>query len=132
MCCLPCRQVMEEGERLSKKQLAQESTIKKLRVSSKEVAAEKSRLEAQLAQDQGQLATTRHALETANASLQVPASCSARCTCDAARGNSESEHCSCSMPHGCHGRRLRKRTGPSCSGRSSTMRTCCRGRAPAR
>ena len=62
---------MEEGERLSKKQLAQESTIKKLRVSGKEVAAEKARLEAQLAQDQGQLATTRHALEAATASLQV-------------------------------------------------------------
>ena len=69
------RQVMEEGERLSKKQLAQESTIKKLRVSSKEVAAEKARLEAQLAQDQGQLASTRHALEAANASLQVPTGC---------------------------------------------------------
>ncbi len=66
------RQVMEEGERLSKKQLAQESTIKKLRVSGKEVAAEKARLEAQLVQDQGQLASTRHALEAATASLQVP------------------------------------------------------------
>ncbi len=64
-------QVMEEGERLSKKQLAQESTIKKLRASSKEVAAEKARLEAQLAQDQSQLAATRHALENVNASLQV-------------------------------------------------------------
>jgi hypothetical protein len=62
---------MEEGERLSKKQLAQESTIKKLRASSKEVAAEKARLEAQLAQDQSQLAATRHALENVNASLQV-------------------------------------------------------------
>ena len=67
------RQVMEEGERLSKKQLTQESTIKKLRATGKEVAADKARLEAQLAQDQQQLATTRHALETANASLQVPA-----------------------------------------------------------
>ena len=68
---LSARQVMEEGERLSKKQLAQESTIKKLRATSKEVAAEKARLEAQLAQDQGQLAAMRHALETANSSLQV-------------------------------------------------------------
>ncbi len=34
-------QVMEEGERLSKKQLAQENTIKKLRSQLEEVKAEK-------------------------------------------------------------------------------------------
>jgi len=122
---------MEEGERLSKKQLAQESTIKKLRASGKEVAAEKARLEAQLAQDQGQLASTRHALEAATASLQVYKS--------SPLSDAVGEHirsCVIGLPdngyRGCTRRLLRRRTGRSYSGRSSTTKTCCPGRAPAR
>jgi hypothetical protein len=42
-------QVMEEGERLSKKQLAQESTIKKLRAELAEVRSEKGSASASLA-----------------------------------------------------------------------------------
>lgn len=46
---------MEEGERLSKKQLAQESTIKKLRASLKEAAEARASLDATLASERTRL-----------------------------------------------------------------------------
>jgi hypothetical protein len=46
---------MEEGERLSKKQLAQESAIKKLRAGAKEAAEQKAALEAALASERARL-----------------------------------------------------------------------------
>ena len=44
-----CVQVMEEGERLSKKQMAQENTIKKLRGELAELRSEKGSTSASLA-----------------------------------------------------------------------------------
>lgn len=50
-------QVMEEGEVLSKKQLTQESTIKKLRTAAKEAAEKYGTLQAELASQNGHLRT---------------------------------------------------------------------------
>lgn len=56
---------MEEGEGLSKKQLAQETTIKKLRAAAKEAAEKYGSLQAELASQNGRL---RNAIASAAAS----------------------------------------------------------------
>ena len=66
---------MEEGERLSKKQLTQESTIKKLRAAAKEAVTEKAGLEAQIAELRDQAASNNVQLEQANTALQVTSCC---------------------------------------------------------
>lgn len=67
------RQVMEEGEALSRKQLAQESTIRKLRVAAKEAAEARATVEATLASEQRRL---QEALAAHAASEEH---CKARC-----------------------------------------------------
>ena len=70
---LACRvlQVMEEGERLSKKQLAQESAIKKLRAGAKEAAEQKVALEAALASERARLQDALAARAAADEARQV-------------------------------------------------------------
>lgn len=62
------RQVMEEGEVLSKKQLAQESTIRKLRTAAKEAAEKYTSLQAELASQNSRL---RNTIASATASDQA-------------------------------------------------------------
>lgn len=65
-------QVMEEGERLSKKQLAQESTIKKLRASMNEAAEQRASLESALASERSRLQGALAARAAADDARQVP------------------------------------------------------------
>lgn len=59
MCAMLCgAQVMEEGERLSKKQLAQENTIKKLRAQLEEARADKGSAAASLAGERSKVCNT--------------------------------------------------------------------------
>lgn len=73
-------QVMEEGERLSKKQLAQESTIKKLRASAKEAGEQRSSLDSALASERSRLQDALAARAAAEEARQVQC-CSTYGTC---------------------------------------------------
>lgn len=64
---------MEEGERLSKKQLAQESTIKKLRTQAKELGAEKGKLAADLAAERQALQAAKRQKQELDTSFAVSA-----------------------------------------------------------
>lgn len=64
-------QVMQEGERLSKKQLAQESTIKKLRAGLKEAGDARSAQDASLASERQRLQDALSARAAAEDSRQV-------------------------------------------------------------
>ena len=69
---------MEEGERLSKKQMVLEGTIKKLRAAAKESAAQKSAVDEALAQQQLEAAAAKLQLEQATAALQARRRCAVR------------------------------------------------------
>ncbi len=64
-------QVMEEGERLSKKQLAQESTIKKLRAGLKEAGEARAAQDAALASERTRLQDALAARTAAEDARQV-------------------------------------------------------------
>ena len=66
---------MEEGERLSKKQLAQESAIKKLRAAAKEAAEQRAALEAALAWERARLQDALAARAATDEARQVTRRC---------------------------------------------------------